>query len=228
MNAFLPWCQTEIVRPDLGSKMTGDGRLRFTVLGSFRVDRDGQEIGIGPRLQRALLAILALDARHVVPVDRLIDLLWRDETGLAAAIASVQAYISHLRRVLEPGLPAHACRVLVTEDPGYLLRVGDDQVDALRFQRWPTRHTRSWRAAGPPLRPLAWPTRWRCGAVIRWPSSPPSRGRCWRWPGWRRCTTLPPKTALRRGWRWAGMLRRRPSWRRWWRRGRCGNSAGGS
>ena len=114
--------------------MTGDGRLRFTVLGSFRVDRDGQEIGIGPRLQRALLAILVLDARHVVPVDRLIDLLWRDEPP-AAAIASVQAYISHLRRVLEPGRPARApARVLVTEDPGYVLRVGDDQVDALRFQ----------------------------------------------------------------------------------------------
>jgi hypothetical protein len=107
--------------------MTGDGRLRFTVLGSFRVDRDGQEIGIGPRLQRALLAILVLDARHVVPVDRLIDLLWRDEPP-AAAIASVQAYISHLRRVLEPGRPARApARVLVTEDPGYVLRVGDDQ-----------------------------------------------------------------------------------------------------
>ena len=99
--------------------MTGDGRLRFTVLGSFRVDRDGQEIGIGPRLQRALLASLVLDARHVVPVDRLIDLLWRDEPP-AAAIASVHAYISHLRRVLEPGRPARApARVLLTEDKDF-------------------------------------------------------------------------------------------------------------
>jgi predicted ATPase/DNA-binding SARP family transcriptional activator/DNA-binding CsgD family transcriptional regulator len=114
-------------------EITGDGRLHFAVLGSFRVSRDGHEVDLGPRLQRALLAILVLEAGHVVPVDRLIDLLWREEPP-AAAIASVQAYISQLRRVLEPGRLARApARVLVTQDPGYLLRVGDGQVDALRF-----------------------------------------------------------------------------------------------
>jgi len=114
--------------------MTGDSRPCFAVLGTFRVDRDGREADLGPRLQRALLAILVVEAGHVVPVDRLIDLLWRDEPP-PAAIASVQAYISQLRRVLEPGRPARApAQVLVTQDPGYVLRVADDQVDALRFQ----------------------------------------------------------------------------------------------
>jgi DNA-binding SARP family transcriptional activator/DNA-binding CsgD family transcriptional regulator len=114
--------------------MTGDSSLHFAVLGSLRVDRDGRELDTGPRLQRALLTILVVEAGHVVPVDRLIDLLWRDEPP-AAAIASVQAYISQLRRVLEPGRTARApARVLVTQDPGYVLRAGDDQVDALRFQ----------------------------------------------------------------------------------------------
>ena len=112
----------------------GDSRLRFGLLGAFRVERDGREVDLGPRLQRILLAILVVDAGHVVPVDRLLDLLWRDDPP-AAAIASVQAYISQLRRVLEPGRPARApARVLVTQDPGYMLRAGDDQVDALRFQ----------------------------------------------------------------------------------------------
>ena len=98
------------------------------------MDRDGREVDLGPRLQRTLLAILVVDAGHVVPVDRLIDLLWRDEPP-AAAIASVQAYVSQLRRVLEPDRPARApARVLVTQDPGYVLRIADDQVDALRFQ----------------------------------------------------------------------------------------------
>ncbi|HUL25340.1 MAG TPA: BTAD domain-containing putative transcriptional regulator [Streptosporangiaceae bacterium] len=115
-------------------EMTGENRLRFSVLGSFRVDRDGVEVGLGPRLQRTLLAILVVDARHVVPVDRLIDLLWREEPP-AAALASVQAYVSQLRRILEPGRPARTpARVLVTQDPGYMLQVEDDQVDALRFQ----------------------------------------------------------------------------------------------
>jgi DNA-binding SARP family transcriptional activator/DNA-binding CsgD family transcriptional regulator/tetratricopeptide (TPR) repeat protein len=114
--------------------MTGDGDLHFTVLGAFRVDRGDRMVDLGPRLQRALLAILIVEAGHVVPVDRLVDLLWRDEPP-AAAIASVQAYISQLRRVLEPGRPVRApAQVLVTQDPGYVLRAGDGQVDALRFQ----------------------------------------------------------------------------------------------
>jgi predicted ATPase/DNA-binding SARP family transcriptional activator len=114
--------------------MSGDSPLHFAVLGTFLVRRDGQQLDLGPRLQRRLLAILVADAGRVVPLDRLIDLLWW-VTPPAAATASVQAYISELRRVLEPGRPARApARVLVTQDSGYLLRVEEDQVDALQFQ----------------------------------------------------------------------------------------------
>src|SRR5215472_14283195 len=131
------------------AEMTGDSRLHFAVLGAFRVDRDGREVDLGPRLQRALLAILVVEAGHAVPVDRLIDLLWRDKPP-AAAIASVQAYISQLRRVLEPGRPARAlAQVLVTQDPGYVLRAADDQVDALRFQAL-ARHAHNDLADGQP------------------------------------------------------------------------------
>jgi DNA-binding SARP family transcriptional activator len=134
--------------------MTGDSRLHFAVLGAFRVDRDGLEVDPGPRLQRMLLAILVMEARHVVPVDRLTDLLWRDEPP-AAAMASVQAYVSQLRRLLEPDRPARApARVLVTQDPGYLLRVDDDQVDAMRFQAL-ARQAHSDLAGGQPAAALA-------------------------------------------------------------------------
>src|SRR5262252_3120007 len=115
--------------------MTGDSRLRFGVLGTFRVERDGQQIDPGPRLQRTLLAILLTDAGHVVPAGRLIDLLWRDGPP-PAATASLQAYVSQLRRVLEPGRPPRApATVLVTQEPGYVLRAADDQVDALALWR---------------------------------------------------------------------------------------------
>ena len=126
-------CQTGMMRRGV-AETAGSGRLQFAVLGRFRAELDGREVDLGPRLQRALLAILVVEAGHVVPVDRLIDLLWRDEPP-AAAIASVQAFISQLRRVLEPGrAPRTPARVLVTQDPGYMLRATDDQVDALRFQ----------------------------------------------------------------------------------------------
>jgi DNA-binding SARP family transcriptional activator len=50
-------------------------------------------------------------------------------------MASVQAHVSQLRRLLEPERAAWApARVLVTQDPGYVLRAGEDQVDALRFR----------------------------------------------------------------------------------------------
>ena len=100
-----------------------DAHLRFGVLGTFRVERDGQPVDPGPRLQRTLLAILLMDAGHVVPAGRLIDLLWRDGAP-PAATASLQAYVSQLRRVLEPGRPPRApAAVLVTQEPGYVLRV---------------------------------------------------------------------------------------------------------
>ena len=97
--------------------MTGDSSLHFAVLGAFRVDRDGLQVDLGPRLQRMLLAILVIEARRVVPVDRLIDLLWRAEPP-AAAMASVQAYVSQLRRLLEPSRPARGpARMLGTPGP---------------------------------------------------------------------------------------------------------------
>src|SRR5215469_11056974 len=155
--------------------MYGDSRLHFAVLGAFRVDRDGWEVDLGPRLQRALLAILVVEAGHAVPVDRLIDLLWRDKPP-AAAIASVQAYISQLRRVLEPGRPARApAQVLVTQDPGYVLRAADDQVDALRFQAL-ARHAHNDLADGQPAAAAAdleaALTLWRGGPLPEFANEP--------------------------------------------------------
>ena len=107
--------------------------LSFGLLGELRVNRDGHDIDPGPRLQRHLLAILLIEAGRVVAVDRLVDLLWGDEPP-AAALASLQAYVSQLRRILEPDRPPRTpARILVTQDPGYALRVEPDQVDAWRF-----------------------------------------------------------------------------------------------
>ena len=109
--------------------------LQFRLLGELTVELDGRTLDLGPRLQRQLLAILLSENGRIIAVDRLIDLLWGDEPP-SAAIASLQAYVSQLRRVLEPDRPPRApARVLVTADPGYSLRADPDQIDARRFER---------------------------------------------------------------------------------------------
>ncbi|MGY4711747.1 BTAD domain-containing putative transcriptional regulator [Mycolicibacterium sp. CBM1] len=89
------------------------------------------ELG-GPR-QRTVLARLVLAQGHVVSVDRLIDDLWLGEPP-PKALSALQAYISHLRRVLEPDRePRTPAAVIVSEAPGYRLRLPKAAVDAWRF-----------------------------------------------------------------------------------------------
>jgi len=109
--------------------------VRFGVLGSVEVwDDDGRPLDLGRRKQRALLAMLAVDANRAVSLDSLIDRLWGDEAP-ARAMGSLHAYISNLRRLLEPDRPARApATVLVSKAPGYLLVADPDNVDALRFE----------------------------------------------------------------------------------------------
>ncbi|MBI5089554.1 MAG: winged helix-turn-helix domain-containing protein, partial [Actinobacteria bacterium] len=109
--------------------------MRYRVLGPLEVTAGGRRLDIGPRRQRQLLAVLLLDAKRVVSLDRLIDELWGDAPPNAAT-ASIQSYVSNLRRVLEPQRgPREPPRVLVTEPPGYVLRVGPEQIDAVVCER---------------------------------------------------------------------------------------------
>jgi len=87
----------------------------------------------GPK-QRALLADLLIDTNEVVSADRLIDDLWGD-TPPDTATNALQTCVAQLRKVLEPerqqGAPG---RVLQTVAPGYVLKIGRDQLDAIRFE----------------------------------------------------------------------------------------------
>src|SRR5438876_8720169 len=101
--------------------------MQYRVLGSLEV-RDGEEpVAFGSAKQRALLALLLLNANRVVSRDRLIDDLWGDEPP-ETAVTTVQVYVSRLRKVLRSG-------ALVTRPPGYVLEVEPDDVDLLRFER---------------------------------------------------------------------------------------------
>ncbi|MFF4452942.1 BTAD domain-containing putative transcriptional regulator [Streptomyces goshikiensis] len=105
------------------------------VLGSFAAERDGEPVPLGGHRQRSVLALLVSARGRVVSVDRMIEELWQGAAP-ARAVASLQAYVSNLRRLLEPGrAPRAAARLLVSSPPGYALRLPEDAVDAWRFER---------------------------------------------------------------------------------------------
>jgi DNA-binding SARP family transcriptional activator len=110
--------------------------VHFRVLGPLEVtDPDGRPLDIGGAKPRALLALLLADAGRVVAVDRIVSTLWGDDPP-PTVTGTLQAYVSHLRRVLEPDRsPREAPSVLLTRPPGYLLRAGADELDLLQFAR---------------------------------------------------------------------------------------------
>ena len=109
--------------------------MEFRILGPVEAWEDGRSLPLGGAKQRALLAILLTQANQVIAADRLIELIWPGEPPDTAA-HSLQVYVSELRKVLEPkhraGAP-HA--VLISQAPGYLIRVEGDGLDLNRFQR---------------------------------------------------------------------------------------------
>ncbi|MEW1839896.1 BTAD domain-containing putative transcriptional regulator [Nonomuraea angiospora] len=111
--------------------------MEFRLFGPLEADDgDGNRLDLGTRKQRAVLARLALEPGRVVPLDRLIEELWAGEAP-AKATATLQAYVSHLRRVLEPDRkPRTPPRVLLTREPGYVLDVTPAQTDVGRFAAW--------------------------------------------------------------------------------------------
>jgi DNA-binding SARP family transcriptional activator len=112
---------------------TGSG-LWCRTLGAFEVHLDGRPVELGQPKQRAVLAVLVLEAGRAVSTDRLVTMLWGDDPS-PKAVGSLQVYVSALRRVLEPGRQARqAPEVLVTEAPGYRLVVDRQRVDHLRFE----------------------------------------------------------------------------------------------
>jgi DNA-binding SARP family transcriptional activator len=109
-------------------------RAGIRVLGPLEAEVEGARADLGGPLQRAVLALLLMERGRVVSVDRMIDQLWRGEPP-PRAIASLQAYVSNLRRILEPGRARRAqARILVSAPPGYAVRLPDQAVDAWRFE----------------------------------------------------------------------------------------------
>jgi predicted ATPase/DNA-binding SARP family transcriptional activator len=115
--------------------MRPEEELEFRVLGPLELVDKGQPLRLAGMKQRTLLGILLLEANRVVSAERLVELLWRAAPPETASNA-VQVYISQLRNLLEPSRKkADNYRVLITQAPGYALRIEPESIDLFRFER---------------------------------------------------------------------------------------------
>jgi YVTN family beta-propeller protein len=106
----------------------------FGILGPLQVLKAGRAVPLGGPRQRAVLALLLLEANRVVSMDRLAEDVWGGHPP-EGWVTTLQTYVFHLRRALEPDRDRGAAGdVLVTRDRGYLLRVDREHLDAALFQ----------------------------------------------------------------------------------------------
>jgi DNA-binding SARP family transcriptional activator len=135
--------------------------VEFRILGQLEIVDQGRALPLGGARQRTLLALLLLRANEVVSADRLIDGLWGARPPQGAANA-LQYHVSQLRKTLAP------YEAIITQEPGYVIRVGPAEFDLLLFERLvreahdaaPERAAQALREAlrlwrGPPLADLA-------------------------------------------------------------------------
>jgi DNA-binding winged helix-turn-helix (wHTH) protein len=149
--------------------------LRFEILGPLRAWREDTELDLGPGKQRAVLAVLLLNANRPTPTSRIIDAVWGDlppENGVNV----VQKYVAGLRRILEPGRsPRTPGQLLTWTEAGYTLHVPPGGLDTDVFRE----HVA---LAARPTPPDISRRRSRCGVNRPWPgcaalsSTPPASG----------------------------------------------------
>jgi DNA-binding SARP family transcriptional activator len=107
-----------------------EGTLEFAILGPLHVEDAGRPYPIGSFKLAVVLGLLLCRANSVVSVVELGDALW----GAApprTAHKNIQVYASALRRMLGQDQRAS----LEHRRPGYVLRIGSEQLDVLRFQQ---------------------------------------------------------------------------------------------
>ena len=101
--------------------------MDFRILGPLEVREGEREVRLRGGKQRALLALLLVNANRTLAIDRIVDELWGEDVPESAP-KMVQIYVSKLRKAL----PAE---MLHTRPPGYALQLEPDELDLQRFER---------------------------------------------------------------------------------------------
>jgi DNA-binding SARP family transcriptional activator len=99
----------------------------FKVLGTLRVQRDGERVDLGGLRQQRLLVMLLLNADKVVSADRLLEAMWDGEPPVTAR-RQLHNAVAALRRSF-----AAAKHLVVKDGPGYRIHVDQQDIDAHRF-----------------------------------------------------------------------------------------------
>ncbi|MEU3533174.1 BTAD domain-containing putative transcriptional regulator [Streptomyces murinus] len=113
--------------------------MRFRILGPLEITGDPDPGSAGPRplgapKPRTVLGALLTRPGGVVSVDELIDELWPDGPP-RTALTTLHVYVSQIRKTLAAASPREGRALLVTQRPGYVLRVDPEDMDATVFER---------------------------------------------------------------------------------------------
>ena len=113
-------------------------QVEIGVLGPLVVSVGGISIVPTASKPSQLLAMLALNAGHVVTVRALAEEIWGAQPP-RSGVQTLQTYILKLRRMLQHALAGHhdvsSKDILITRRSGYLLAVEPGDVDAMRYDR---------------------------------------------------------------------------------------------
>ena len=119
--------------------------MQIRVLGHLEASVDDRPVALGGAKQRAVLAMLGLEANRAVSADRLVEGLWGEEPPRSAA-KMLQNYVWRLRKVLA----ADGGAEILTHGRGYELRIDPELVDVVRFERLAAEAGRAATAGQPP------------------------------------------------------------------------------
>lgn len=108
--------------------------MHFRILGPLEVFEGDQQVALGGVRQRATLGYLLLQPNRVVATSQLMNALWPCDVAPSSARKILQNAVWGLRHgVLAAGDCAGRSVELVTQDPGYLLKVDSSEIDLHRF-----------------------------------------------------------------------------------------------
>ncbi|TDP94981.1 AfsR/SARP family transcriptional regulator [Labedaea rhizosphaerae] len=102
--------------------------MEFRMLGPLEAWHDGAPVPLGDQQQRFILVVLLLHANRPVSTARLTEIVWGDNPARSTLVRS---YIKRLRDAFQ-----HTEDVQIETTPtGYLLRVDEERLDTVRFDR---------------------------------------------------------------------------------------------